>query len=151
MNKMLHIPLVSLFVVSIFLFVSASIEPEGETGDYSDASGIVIDGENAAITMPIAEPQEFNIWLIAGAVVIISIAVGAGIVSGIHVLGSGASEYSQKLLVISIIYLGVWAMLTVVTAEVMFDDTITTVTWLALTIMFALGMAQLITEGDEDD
>jgi hypothetical protein len=139
-----------MFIISLFLFANVAIAPEGETGDYSDASGIVIDGDNASITMPIAESQDFNIWLIGGALTIIGIAIAVGIVSGISVLGSGASVYSQKLLVISVLYIGLWASLTVITATLMFDELLTKITWIGLTMVFMLGLATLITEGDEE-
>ena len=148
MNKPLIFPLVIMFLISIVLFAATSVAPEADTGDYSDSSGINIDGDNRTVLIPAAESQTVNIWTIGAAIVIIIAAIAIGIVSGIQFLGSGITETSQRYVVVGFIYLGLWACLTVITSTMLFDTLLTTIIWFGLTMIFALGLASELTEGD---
>ena len=148
MNKMLTFPLVIMFLVSIVLFAATSIEPEGSTEDYSNSSGVTIDGTNRTVIIPQAETQTINIWLVGGAIAIVIAAVAIGIVSGIQFLGSGITETSQRYVVVSFMYLGLWACLTVVTSTLLFETTLTTIVWFGITMVFMLGLGAELT-GDE--
>ena len=145
MNKALTFPLVVMFLVSLVLFASTSIEPEGSTEDYSNSSGVNIDDANRTVLIPQAETQTINIWLVGGAIAIVIAAVAIGIVSGIQFLGSGITETSQRYVVIGFIYLGLWACLTVITSTLMFDTLLTTIIWFGMTIIFMLGLSSELT------
>ena len=149
MNKMLNTPIIAMFTICLFMFISIAVEREATTENYSEASGITIDEGERTISMPQGESQDFNIWLVTGAIVIIVAAIAIGIVSGIQFLGSGLSIKAQSLLITSFIYLGLWGCLTIVVSSIMFDNILSTAAWLGLTVMFALGLAQVITGDDE--
>ena len=142
MNKMLLFPLVIMFIISMVLFASTAMKPEAATEDYSDSSGVTIDGSNRTVLIPQAETQTINIWLVGGAIAIVIAAVAIGIVSGIQFLGSGITETSQRYVVVGFIYLGLWACLTVITSAMLFDSLLTTIIWFGITIIFMFGLSE---------
>ena len=148
MNKPLVFPLIIMFVMSLVLFTMSAIAPAAVTGDYSDASGITIDDEERTVLIPAADSQTLDIWAIGGFMVLILAGVAIGITAGVGVLGSGLSDSAQRIIVVSFIYLGMWACLTVITSIIMWETTIGTVTWLALTIIFLLGVSSELTGSD---
>ena len=146
MNKPLVFPLIVMFIVSLILFASASIAPPTTTGDYSESSGVVVDGEYEEFEIVNETSMTLDVWTVAGFMVLIVAAIAIGIAAGVGVLGSGLSDPSQRIIIISIIYMGLWACLTAITATMMWETTIGTVTWLGLTIIFLLGMSEELTE-----
>ena len=148
MNKLLVFPIGIMFFISMFLLASASVAPETSSEDYSDVSGISIDGNNRTVLIPAAETQTLNIWLITGALIVVVAGIAVGIVAGITVLGSGVSVLSQKIIVVSFIYLGIWGCLTVITATIMLSDSILTLIWFALSFIFSLGLSSELTGSD---
>lgn len=148
MNKLLMFPLGLMFLITIFMYIDTSLAPTGSSENYSDSSGINIDDENRSIIIPGAESQEFDIWGSSGIIVIVIAAIAIGVVSGITVLGSGLSDEAQKMIVNSVLFLGLWACLSVVSSSVMFENMVTIILWFSITMIFMLGLSIQITGGD---
>lgn len=149
MNKLMIFPLAFMLILTIF-----SVVDTGETySDYSeDFSGsgdtIYINGSSASsgtVDIPSAGSQEIDLWIIAGAVAILFIAIGIGTVAGINVLGTGLSEFSQSLIFQSILFVGLWTALTIIVNEYVFVTVYTQMIWLMLTIAFVIGIGQQMT------
>jgi len=139
LNKLMLIPL----TIMIFLMViSLTYSTTTMIGNYSSESGgeIVIDNETGSVDIPEAGEHEFNLGGAQGALVLLIIAIAVGTASGIRILGSGLSDYSQALLFKSIALMGLWAILTVFTFDLIFtNEIIGSIIWILLTIMFVLG------------
>jgi len=61
MNKPLIFPLVIMFIIAVVLFAMLSVTPDVATEDYSNSSGVFIDGANRTVLIPQAEEQTINI------------------------------------------------------------------------------------------
>jgi hypothetical protein len=139
-------PLALMFMISIFVFLETAAPTSGSSEDYSDSSGIIIGGEsnttsNGTVEIPRAGSQNFNIWGTAGILVIVTAAVAIGIIAGIKVLGSGLDDLSHSLIFNSILFLGLWACLTIVSRDLMFVNIIMQILWLSMTMVYMLGFA----------
>ena len=102
-------------------------------------------------TIPGASPQSFDIWGLGGALIILIAAIAVGTVAGVSILGSGLSTTSQRIIFSSVVYFGLWAVLTVVTSTLIFGvgGTVFTLVYIVLTILFVIGFASEInTSGD---
>ena len=140
MNKLLIFPLAFMFLLTIFASVFSSIHPTGSSTDYSNQQGGTFQGESGNVTIPEAESQSFNIWDTTGALVILTVAIAVGIIAGIKILGSGLSEMSQGMIFNGILFLGLWACLTIVSGDYLFSEAIVTVVWVSLTTIYIIGM-----------
>ena len=141
MNKLLMFPLAVMFMVSMFIFVSLAVSPVTETGNYSNTSGIIIDDEEHYIDSDSGKSQSIELWAVGAFLILLGIALAAGIVSGISFVGSGLTDTSQKMIFLSIMFLGLWGALTVISTTIFFDNIIMTVIWLNLSFTFVVGLA----------
>lgn len=148
MNKLLLFPIAVMFILTIFSSIFSDEYYSGSTPDHSSTGEIVVDNSTTEITVPEGGSHSFNIWGISGAMVILTIAVTVGILLGIHVVGSGISDTSQKMVFSSILFLGLWTYLSIVSAEFFFALAITTIAWVGLTMIFILGVGFHMTQGD---
>src|SRR4030042_352095 len=140
MNKLLLFPLAFMFLLSIFSFATTGITFLGSTENYSDENEIVINGSGTTVEIPGADAQTFNIWSDAGAMVIVLASITIGILSGVTFLGSGISERSQSLIFNAVLFIGIWACLTVVSGAYLFQHNILSILWLGLTTIFVIGL-----------
>jgi len=148
MNKMLIFPLALMFVISLIVSLQSSIQPVGTTGDYSQGNGVVIIGDEtteATVIVADAGSKEFNIWGTSGILIILIAGVIVGVAAGVHFIGSGLSGLSQAILVDAILFLGLWTCLTVVSSTLFFTDTVGTVTWLGITMVYMVGLSMHMT------
>lgn len=147
MNKLLMFPLAFMFLLSVFTFAYTGITLKGSSQDYSDQGGVTVQNESGSVDIPQAGSHEYNIWESdsIGALVILLSAIAIGIVAGITVLGSGLKEFSQSLIFQSILFLGLWACLTVITSYFMFQNEITSIFWISLTTIFVMGFGIHVT------
>jgi len=148
MNKAMTLPLVIMFILTIFSTIYTDTYYSSSTPDYSETGDILLDNASGTVDIPTAGPQSFNIWGLSGAMVILTIAITVGILAGIHVIGTGISETSQKIIVMGILYLGLWAYLSIVSATFFFVNTITIVFWVSLTTIYIVGFGSELTGGD---
>jgi hypothetical protein len=83
---------------------------------------------------------------------IVFLALGVGVAVGVTVLGTGISEWAQRLVFLASIWGGVWLFLTSVSAKILFVNNFTgiygSLAYLALTLMFVFGLA-LHVSGDQ--
>ena len=150
MNKLLTLPLTLMLMISIYIGMMTSVEPEGSTGDYSDSSGITLTQESgtnttAHVNIPEASSQTFDIWNAeTGILIIVGIALAVGIVAGIKVLGSGLDDLSHRMIFNAMFFLSLWTCLTIVSRDLMFENWVTGFLWMGLTLMFSLGLIGII-------
>jgi hypothetical protein len=140
MNKLLIFPLAVMFLLTIFSVIYTGEQYVGSSPDLNNNSGIIIQNETGTVDVPGADPMEFNIWETTGALVILAAAIAVGIVAGFKILGSGFNEFSQSLMFNAILFLGLWAVLTIVSADLMFDTAMITLLWVGLTMTYIIGM-----------
>jgi hypothetical protein len=135
MNKLMIIPLGFMLILTII------------TVSYTGAT--YINSINNT-TIPGADPQSFDIWGLQGALIILIAAIAVGTVAGISILGSGLSDTSQKMIFNSVLYVGLWAVLTVVTSTLVFGSGIVfLLLYVVFTIMFVIGFAgEINSSGD---
>jgi hypothetical protein len=127
MNKLMIIPLAFMLILTI---ISVAY------------TGVTLTNSINNTTIPGAEPQSFDIWGLQGALIILIAAVAVGTVAGINILGSGLSDTSQRMIFNSVLYIGLWAVLTVVTSTLVFGSGIIfLMLYIVMTIMFVIGFA----------
>lgn len=150
MNKLMSIPLFFMFILCI-ISVAYGIVPD-------ESSTLEIDtNENPparhiwnlwGLIDTSAESDEsrfqFSLWIGAGAIGILVAAIAIASASGITVLGSGLTEYSQRSLFNGIVYLGLWGVLSLASfTMIVFDESgIGWIIWTVLTLMYLLGYVQ---------
>jgi len=79
------------------------------------------------------------------------IALGAvGIVAGIQLFGSGLSETSQRMIVLSVAFLGLWGALSIMAKDTITEGTgwFGIILYLVLTIIYGIGFAFMFTGSD---
>ena len=142
MNKLLIFPMAFMFLLTIFATVYTGIYYSGQTGDYSNQSGTEIQGETGTVEIPNAGTKTYNIWQSGTgyAMVILIGAVAIGIIAGIKILGSGLSDPSQSMIFNGILFLGLWACLTVISSQFLFDTSIAIILWISLTMIYVVGL-----------
>ena len=140
MNKLLIFPMAFMFILTIFSVIYTGETLQGESEDYGDPGSIIINEETGEVDIPEAEHQEFNIWDSTGAMVILFAAIAIAIIAGIKILGSGLSDMSQSLIFDGILFLGLWACLTIVSSEFLFQTSMSILLWVSLTTIYIIGM-----------
>jgi hypothetical protein len=129
-----------MFILTLFAGVFTGTHTTTDSDDYSTSQDPIQEGDNVTIDIPSADSQELNIWDTTGAMVILVIAISVGIIAGIKVLGSGLSDMSQNLIFNAILFLGLWAVLSIVSADFLFETTLVTLFWVTLTTIYIIGM-----------
>jgi hypothetical protein len=152
MNKMMLIPLGVMFFLTIIVNLYASSFETGVGDDYVPDGEFVVIGDGTEqtgeIDIPTSEPQEFDIWDSNGAMVILIAAMAIGILAGITVLGSGITILSQGMIFDGILFLGLWACLTLLSRELMFVNYVTGLLWVSLTSMYVIGLGSHMGRAD---
>jgi hypothetical protein len=130
MNKYIAVPMAFGLVCLMFVLIAGTSIPDGAlSSDYD----IVMDDRK----------MEFSINESDGFLVIIVAILAVGVISGITILGSGISEYSQSILFQSFAYLGVWAVLSIPIHEVIGDMPYFFLPiWIGLTALLCIGIFQ---------
>ena len=155
MNQLITYPLLILIVLGAFtqLFY-ASDQTTGVDMSYNETlAGQVaqgnqtISGETDEYTGE-AQDAVFDINMISGVIGLIIGLVAVGVIAGIHILGSGISEHSVKLIYNSTTYYGLWGVFSALAFPVflgipMFGLFI----WLGLTLVYSLGFFETLHGG----
>jgi len=139
LNKMMLFPLGFMFLLSVYAVMHTGATFEGTTGNYSSQE-IEIGGEPGDIYIEEAGSYSFDIWDIGGAYIILAAAISVGILAGVKVLGSGLSTMSQSLIFNGILFIGLWACLSIVASDFFFSGTIFLIIWVCLTSIYTIGM-----------
>lgn len=144
MNKLILVPLTAIIMLAL---LSMTYSNTGGTfsGQYSSqAVNATLEGSN--VTAPNVGMPAFNLSGIDMALIILVSALAIGGIAGIRILGTGVSDLSQKLIIISIIYLGLWAVFSILANNLILTMGIFGgVIWLILTIIYLLGVSSNIT------
>lgn len=145
LNKLLVFPLAFMFIITIFSLVYVGGTYSSDTNNYSEQTGIEVPKEgsgstNATVKIPQAKQQTFDISTAQGIMLILTVAVAVGIIAGIKILGSGLSDISQSMIFTGLLFGGLWACLSIVSATFLFDTIITLMLWSIITIMYIIGM-----------
>lgn len=152
-NKLLIFPITFMFLVSIFIFLTTAIEPIGKSDtDFRESEVITINGtdvKTGKAEIPSGSSQTFNLFTIGGMLALLLVAVGLGIVASLSFLGSGISAPGQQIIFNSVLFLGMWACLTLVSSQIMFDNIVMSMIYFTVTIMFVIGLGMHMSGGDE--
>jgi hypothetical protein len=136
------IPLGFMLVLTMFaaIYTGNMETATGTTDDYSNSSGIDTSEGSGYVDVPSGGSHTFNIWSTEGVILILVTAIAVTIIAGIKVLGSGLNDMSQSLIFNGILFGGLWACLTAVSADMLFEFVITQMLWVFLTIAYIIGM-----------
>jgi len=141
-----------MFLMTMFIFLETSIQPSSESGDYSSPGKLYVNGsdaKNGSYNNPQATSKTLNIWSINGVLIILGIALAAGMVAGITVLGSGVSGFAESLIFSSILYLGLWGCLTIISSSFFFNNgPLVMIIWVGLTMLYVVGFATQINSSE---
>ena len=110
------------------------------TGQHYDSGAQYYNGSYHSKSGDITIPS-YNIWYATAAVAIIASALAVGVAVGFNFLGSGMSDTSQKMIFDAIVFLGIWAVLSVANVRVLFATTVMSFVWTGMTVMYCIGMA----------
>jgi hypothetical protein len=146
MNKLLIFPMSFMFLLTIFSTVYTGVYYSGQSSDYSSQSGTEIQGETGTVEIPSGGIETYNIWESGTgyAMIILIGAITVGIIAGIKILGSGLSDPSQSMIFNGILFLGLWACLTVISSQFLFDSAIAIILWISLTMIYVIGLGMHI-------
>ena len=152
-NKLMFFPLGLMFLITAYSIIASGETYEGETDDWSESGEMTINGtigdDTGYAIIPEADPLNINLWFAGAALILLTAAVAVGVASGFSILGSGLTTFSQKLLFNVILYLGLWAALTVVSSTFFFDTPLLTLSWMGITTMYVAGVGLQMTSSGE--
>lgn len=142
MNKLLIFPLAIMFMITIFSAIYGN--------NLQTSSGnVTVNGSSVDIAIPSGGSQHFNIWSgPTAALTVLMAAMVLGGIAGIHFLGSGLSDFSQRLIFNAIAFLGLWACLTVFISFIVFSSTVFSIFWMILTVIFVIGFVVHMSQGE---
>jgi hypothetical protein len=141
-NKLLVFPLAFMFLLTIYSVVDTGSHGTGYSEDYKNSTGLKTDSKTGYVDVPNAGSKSFSIWdNNAGASMVIFIAaIAIGVIAGIKILGSGLSGLSQSMIFNSVLFLGLWACLSVIAGVYLFSQEMTGILWVGLTTVYIIGM-----------
>lgn len=146
--KLILYPLLMLIILSVFIQLMANTGVLDLT--YSNSTSQSQSG-NQTLNSEESELQQetttalFDINMTTGIVALIIALVAVGVVAGIHVLGSGLSDYSVQLIHKSCIYYGLWGVFSALSFMAFLNIPIFgLVLWLGLTLIYSIGFFQTL-------
>ena len=115
--------------------------------NYSPEGELIVINQTGYINT--GEPESFNIWNAeTGALVLLTIAIAGATITGIRLFTFGLSEFTQKTMFNSVLFVGLWFALTIIVRYYLFQTTVTTLLWSSMTMMFIIGLGIHISSGD---
>lgn len=139
MNKLLIIPLTFMLITTI---IGMLYDPNFDFLTSQTAVGnSTIGGNNTTVNVPGSGTFSINIDSSAAIMAIMACAIGVGVIAGFSLFGSGLSDTSQTILFNSVIFLGLWGVLSLFASNLIFVDTVLTVLWIGLTIIYLIGLS----------
>ena len=144
MNKMIMYPLILLLFLGVFYQLINFSQADFSYNETLTVQGInasqFINGTETAFVSDI-DSGVFDINMVSGFLVLITGLVVVGVVAGIRILGSGLSEYSVDLIHKSVVYYGIWGVLSAVAYGVFltFPYNFGVLLWFGLTFVYTLG------------
>lgn len=146
MNKFLLFPLGFMLIISLIgMWYNPSFSFSGQSDDWSSTPGGY---NNTTVNVPGASPVAINLNSSTTILALLLGAIAVGIAGGVSILGSGLSGNAQNVLFNSVIFLGLWGVLSLFGASVIFNSNDAMLfLWIVLTIIFVIGLASHISEG----
>lgn len=141
MNKLLIIPLAIMLMLTIYGMVYTDSSITASSEDLNVGSGGV---NGTTVDVPGAGAQTFNLDSSATVLAILIAAIAVGIAAGVNILGSGLSDTAQDIIFNSVLFFGIWAVLTAFASNVIFVDSIMITIYVVLTIIFTIGLGMQI-------
>jgi len=149
LNNLILYPLVLLLFLSVFYqlvyFESTDLTyNETLTVESVNASQFINGTETAYLSD--VDAGRFDINMTSGFLALVLGLVVVGVVAGVRILGSGLSEYSVNLIHKSVVYYGIWGVLSVISYGVFltFPFGFGIVLWFGLTFIYTLGFFQTL-------
>jgi len=152
MNNLILYPLVLLLFLSVFYQLIYF-----ESADLTYNETLTVQGVNASQYINGTETEFvsdidsgfFDINMVTGFLVLVLGLVVVGVVAGIRILGSGLSEYSVNLIHKSVVYYGIWGVLSAIGYGVFltFPYGFGVILWFGLTFVYTLGFFQTLEKG----
>jgi hypothetical protein len=130
MNKLILFPLLFLFLLSVFTNIFATTATT-----------------NSTMEVPHAGQRWFDLGSPSSILIILTVALAVGMISGFTFLGSGFSDFSQTLMFDFAIFIGIWACLTIIASEYLFDNIVLTTLYLILTFIYVIGVGMSASQG----
>ena len=143
MNKFLVFPLFFLLALSLYSIADATGSFSGEPGESPELP------DDVTVDIPEADTQEFDIWGGTYAIAVIVAAIAVGVLAGIRIFDTGLSDQAQKLLFNSILFLSLWACLSAVAYDYLFQNAYTIMLWILITTIYTIGLGLHMTGADE--
>ena len=152
MNKPLLFPLSILICLTIVGYLSnGNLVGDGFT---TDTNGTVdINGTTGSYSSSYGGVFTFDFFTGDGLLVTIIVLVSAVILLGIGLFGSGLSVFSQNLVLQSVVYLGAWGALTIMSKDFILagTGTIGIILYFILTIIYGIGFIMQVTSSGSGD
>ncbi len=105
---------------------------------------LIINGSSTTIEM---DTQSFNMSLLGGSFIMLTVVSGIAIGLGVLVVGSGISETSQRTALKVIVYIALWTILSYTSLSYIFDIAIFGIILYGILFMsYLIGVLQEITE-----
>ena len=127
MNKLILFPLAFLILLTIF---SNTFNAPTSTNTTTD--------------VPHAGQRWFDLGSPASILLILTVAITVGCISGFTFLGSGFSDFSQNLMFNFAVFMGIWISLTIIASDWLFSNTIFSIFYLLITFMYVLGIGMMV-------
>ena len=106
-----------------------------------------LNGTSTQFNMPTTS-SDFFIAPVEGGIVILTTVIFLAGVAGIQILGSGLSDNSHRIIMICSIYIGVWAILSVIALPLIWAiELFGGLIYISLTLGYVFGIIQKISEG----
>jgi len=149
MNKFIVFPLSILLMIVVINFIGGNTL-SGDGFAVNTTGDSTINGTTS--TYEAQGGGIFGFDLFSGdGLLVTMIALGAvGIVAGIQLFGSGLSETSQRMIVLSVSFLGLWGALSIMAKDTITEGTgwFGIILYLVLTIIYGIGFAFMFTGSD---
>ena len=146
MNRPLLFPLSILICLTIVGYLSnGNLIGDGFT---TDTNGTVdINGTTGSYSSSYGGVFTFDFFTGDGLLVTIIVLVSAVILLGIGLFGSGLSVFSQNLVLQSVVFLGLWGALTIISKDFILvgTGTIGIILYFILTVIYGIGFVLQIT------
>jgi hypothetical protein len=155
MNKLLLYPILLMFILAGFNQIMAfssgttSIDLTYNNSQVIDSSGNVVENGTATQIATSSSIAVFDINMTVGLIALIISLVIVGVVGGIHFLGSGLSEFANKLIYNSTVYYGLWGIFSALAFTFFngFPLGIGLFLWLGITIVYSFGFFETVWGG----
>lgn len=156
MNKLITYPLIILFVIMLVNQTRIDNEPQN-SGLFSsvnqninaESGNITQNGNSTSIEIS-DTTLTFDIDFITGFLAFIIGVTALGAVLGVTFLGSGISQRAQRIIFLSAVCLGLWAIFSVLTITLIMEiPMFGGMLWLSFTLIFMFGYFTEINKGGE--